>query len=599
MADSPLVSVLINNYNYAQFLPEAIDSVLAQTYDRIELVIVDDGSDDGSREVIARYAGRHPNIIPVLKSNGGQASAYNAGVAAATGDILCFLDSDDTWFPEKVSTIVAAHAEHPYVQHDLVRQSRSILAVPSGRFDMRRLLTRYGYSCCMPSSALSLTRELAARLFPMPEEGLRLCADAFVALAATYFGGVHTVDQPLGCYRVHDANRFFHSVTQRRNERQIRYYDALEVVNRWLFERGHYPIPHFNPILGDRMLADVLAIVPGGTYLVYGTGSFADRVVDLIDRAGGVIRAFVDSFPEKWGQTKNGIRIIGPAEIAREASASDRVIVASMRVAEILTVLRRHEVPWAQVAYPPYILRGSEAPAAPGANPSGTADDRYFQKGKHVPGRDEITQYFLERYSASSLLDIGCGTGPVWDLFVAKGLQVTGIDLLPAELVPATVRGARVAYHAIDFLAASLPQRFDAVYSSHTVEHVPDTERFLRAFFANLDPGGAFCLMWPAPKPEIVSGHVHVFNPGLLLYNLVRLGVDCRAVEVVRCGYSLALLGRYRRFTLPDLTHNEGDLDALAAYFPFRAHQDFNGDQVPGLRELAVQSGVLTAACQA
>ena len=99
----PLVSVIINNYNYGHFLGEAIDSVLNQTYPNIEIVVVDDGSTDNSREIISSY---QEKIISVLKENGGQASAFNAGFAASRGDIIFMLDSDDIFVPEKVAEVV-------------------------------------------------------------------------------------------------------------------------------------------------------------------------------------------------------------------------------------------------------------------------------------------------------------------------------------------------------------------------------------------------------------------------------------------------------------------------------------------------------------
>lgn len=213
---------------------------------------------------------------------------------------------------------------------------------------------------------------------------------------------------------------------------------------------------------------------------------------------------------------------------------------------------------------------------------------RHFDFGKPIGGRDEVTRYFAERYEASSILDIGCGSGPVWRQFFDKGMTVTGVDLVPKDVVMAGHPGHAVNYLVGDFLEVQLPDTYDAVYSSHTIEHVPDTERFLRRFFSYLRPGGAFCLIWPPPKPEVVSGHVHVFNLGLMLYNLVRLGVDCRKVEMVRCGYCLALMGRYQRFSLPELTHNEGDLDRLGAFFPFQAHQGFDGDHPAGVVDLPV-----------
>src|ERR1700676_5593843 len=106
----PLVSILINNYNYASFLGEAIESALAQTFDNFEVIVVDDGSTDSSREVIAQYGNR---IVRIMKENGGQASAFNACFAASKGDIICFLDSDDLFLPEKVSSIVQIFEDNP------------------------------------------------------------------------------------------------------------------------------------------------------------------------------------------------------------------------------------------------------------------------------------------------------------------------------------------------------------------------------------------------------------------------------------------------------------------------------------------------------
>ena len=78
----PLVSIIVNNYNYERFVAQAIESALQQTYSPVEVIVVDDGSVDHSREIIQGYGGR---IQPVLKENGGQASALNAGFAASRG----------------------------------------------------------------------------------------------------------------------------------------------------------------------------------------------------------------------------------------------------------------------------------------------------------------------------------------------------------------------------------------------------------------------------------------------------------------------------------------------------------------------------------
>ena len=87
-----LVSIIINNYNYARFLRAAIDSALGQSYASIEVLVVDDGSTDQSRAIIDSYGDR---VKSILKKNGGQASALNAGFAQCQGDIVIFLDADD------------------------------------------------------------------------------------------------------------------------------------------------------------------------------------------------------------------------------------------------------------------------------------------------------------------------------------------------------------------------------------------------------------------------------------------------------------------------------------------------------------------------
>src|SRR2546421_2498664 len=112
MANQPLVSIVINNYNYGRFLRDAIDSVLNQTYDHTETIVVDDDSTDNSREIIAGYGDR---IIPVLKENGGQNSAFDAGFATSSGSIVCFLDSDDVFLLSKVGRIVEVLEQHPNV----------------------------------------------------------------------------------------------------------------------------------------------------------------------------------------------------------------------------------------------------------------------------------------------------------------------------------------------------------------------------------------------------------------------------------------------------------------------------------------------------
>lgn len=105
IADKPLVSIIITCYNYEKFVKQAIDSALNQTYESIEIVIVDDGSTDNSKQVIEEYK-NNPKIVCINQKNAGVASARNNGIKVSTGDIILILDADDIIDKNYVEAIV-------------------------------------------------------------------------------------------------------------------------------------------------------------------------------------------------------------------------------------------------------------------------------------------------------------------------------------------------------------------------------------------------------------------------------------------------------------------------------------------------------------
>lgn len=109
-------SVLINNYNYAAFLQEAVEAALHQTLQPAEIIIVDDGSTDNSQVIARELAKTHYPVVKVIaKVNGGQLSAIRAGIDAASSDWCAFLDADDTWAPDHLAQIAAAVSAHPEI----------------------------------------------------------------------------------------------------------------------------------------------------------------------------------------------------------------------------------------------------------------------------------------------------------------------------------------------------------------------------------------------------------------------------------------------------------------------------------------------------
>lgn len=117
MDQTPLVSVIITFLNEERFLPESVQSVLAQTYQNWELILVDDGSTDGSVALAKGFAEKHPGKIFYCEhpghTNHGLSASRNAGIAASRGSLVAFLDADDIWLPQKMALQVAIHLQHP------------------------------------------------------------------------------------------------------------------------------------------------------------------------------------------------------------------------------------------------------------------------------------------------------------------------------------------------------------------------------------------------------------------------------------------------------------------------------------------------------
>lgn len=326
---SPRVTALLNNYNYGQFLPEAIDAVIHQTYKNLEIVIVDDGSTDQSVEIIQRYAAQDSRIVPVLKENGGQASSFNAGVAASTGDIICFLDSDDLWVPQKVETIVEAHVQHAFVQHDVMWHGIPRFTSEGFRFDRTRLAREYGYYYLFSvSSAISLHRSLTNRIFPIPEKELQICADIFVMMASVYFEEMCTLPEVLGEYRIHARNEC-DKHQKRFNDGTLMYDHVLEVVNRWLFERGHPPLPVHTHLMQKRFRRHVLGIEPDAAGYIYGTGSMSEEISDIIDEAQSDLRGYIDSNPQRIGTLFRGKPVSDARQVRNQLRDQDVIWIGT------------------------------------------------------------------------------------------------------------------------------------------------------------------------------------------------------------------------------------------------------------------------------
>jgi glycosyltransferase involved in cell wall biosynthesis len=250
MKNDPLVSIIIDNYNYERFVGEAIDSALAQTYGNIEVIVVDDGSTDDSRRVIAGYGER---IKTIFKRNGGQGSAFNAGYRLSRGSIVSFLDSDDVHLPDAIGK-AAAFFEDPQLAKvhwplALINAEGAALGrnYPEGKLargDLRDTVCRVGPTHFLhaPNSGNVWARWFLDALLPFPEELYRNGCDTLLFEAAPFFGKIARVDEPLTLYRQHGGNDAKSMSAEDKVRRELAFYDHYaSLLQRQCVRRGVSP----------------------------------------------------------------------------------------------------------------------------------------------------------------------------------------------------------------------------------------------------------------------------------------------------------------------------------------------------------------------
>lgn len=246
---TPFVSVLIDSYNYGRYVEAAIESVLGQDFSReeFEILVVDDGSTDDTAERLTKYGDA---IRYLRKPNGGQASAFNFGFAAARGEIVALLDADDLWLPDKLRRVCETFEKNPaagmvYHRTHLWRageplEDDSYFADISGSVtDSRISLLRYPM---VGTSCLAFRRNALRRLLPVPE-ALRSQADAYLTALVIFVAPVAALPEFLAKYRLHGANLFqtnaagtSHSVIETRMAMRA---VLLAEIRAWLERNGH------------------------------------------------------------------------------------------------------------------------------------------------------------------------------------------------------------------------------------------------------------------------------------------------------------------------------------------------------------------------
>lgn len=228
----PLVSIIVPAYNYARYLDDAIKSILSQTYTNFELIVLDDGSTDNTREVLERYTGQ---FYWETQKNMGQAATLNKGWRMASGEILAYLSADDILYPEAVATSVEhlrANSDTvlTYCDYDLIGpNSSAIRRVNAPDFDYEEMIVRF---VCPPGPGAFFRRDAfeAAGLW---NSELKQIPDYDYWLRLGLQDEFLRIPEVLAGFRVHGDSQSFAAVDEQRSDEYVRvvsgYYESQQV----------------------------------------------------------------------------------------------------------------------------------------------------------------------------------------------------------------------------------------------------------------------------------------------------------------------------------------------------------------------------------
>lgn len=213
----PYISVLVDTYNHERFIEEALVSVLEQDVagTEREIVVIDDGSTDRTAEIVGKFA---PRVRLIRKENGGQASAFNAGIPQCVGEVVAFLDGDDWWAPGKLRAVADALASDEkigLVGHGITevfadgRQHMELLReTPRFRIDSRAGAQAFRLRKSFLGTSRMTCRASVLREIGRVPEALRFQADEYLFTLAGICADVLILRESLTFYRLHDANLF-------------------------------------------------------------------------------------------------------------------------------------------------------------------------------------------------------------------------------------------------------------------------------------------------------------------------------------------------------------------------------------------------------
>jgi glycosyltransferase involved in cell wall biosynthesis len=232
MSATPLCSVILPSYNHAAYVRAAVESVLAQTFRDLELIVIDDGSSDGSAAILAGLVAQDPRMQLILRANKGAPATINEGIAHARGKWIAIINSDDLFAPNRIETLVerveAAAAGWGFTQCEIIDSDgkRAIGSIADWYRDLQHECNKWptvGYALLKLNVMITTGNLFCLRKLFDPTGGfreLRLVHDWDFALRLLYQAEPIYVDQPLYAYRLHDQNTI-RKIAQSTTDREV------------------------------------------------------------------------------------------------------------------------------------------------------------------------------------------------------------------------------------------------------------------------------------------------------------------------------------------------------------------------------------------